>query len=344
MKAFALLSLTTLLLATNACSDNEAPAEMNESHAISFNAVASKQPRSAATTTASLKKFIVYAFTGSKPLIEGVTVSRNGGLWTYSPIAYWPETPVNFYAFSPDISDSPQISGIGGGNSIPDFANYGDIDLLYAVNIGEYEKPTPVAINFRHAFSKVDVMLSSSNVDIKVKVSYMSLCNIYRTGTFNFPQATTSPDNLDAVGSWSDLKQMSKVITFMIMGHEDQVTLTTHPVNLTDTTMQIQYFLPQPLSKVELAGNDYVGSYIQVDCEIFDTSSGAKLWPKASTPSYMLVPETELGRLVFPLATTNVQEWKMGHSYVYNIEINNPSVLDAIEFEPTVDEYVEINP
>lgn len=115
MKAFALLSLTTLLLATNACSDNEAPAEMNESHAISFNAVASKQPRSAATTTASLKKFIVYAFTGSKPLIEGVTVSRNGGLWTYSPIAYWPETPVNFYAFSPDISDSPQISGIGGG-------------------------------------------------------------------------------------------------------------------------------------------------------------------------------------------------------------------------------------
>lgn len=55
MKAFALLSLTALLFAANACSDNEAPAGTTGQHAISFNALASKQPRSAATTTASLK-------------------------------------------------------------------------------------------------------------------------------------------------------------------------------------------------------------------------------------------------------------------------------------------------
>ena len=343
MKAFALLSLTTLLLAANACSNNEAPDGMNGQHAISFNAVASKQPRSAATTTASLKSFVVYAFTGSKPLIEGVTVSRDGGLWTYSPIAYWPETPVNFYAFSPDISQSSKITGVG-SNMIPGYVNSGDIDLLYAVNIGEYEKPTPVAINFRHAFSKVDVMLSSTNVDIQVKVSHVSLCNIYTTGTFLFPQATTSLADSEAVGSWVDLKTNQKMLIFYAIDNESQITLNSHPANLTEGTLNVQFFMPQQLSKVDLAGNDYVGNFIQVDCEIFDTSSGAKLWPKSDTPSYMLVPQTDLGRLIFPLKTSNVDEWKMGYSYVYNIAINNPSVLDAIEFEPTVDEYTEINP
>lgn len=343
MKAFALLSLTALLFAANACSDNEAPAGITGQHAISFNALASKQPRSAATTTASLKSFVVYAFTGSKPLMEGVTVSRNGGLWTYSPTAYWPETPVNFYAFSPDISNSSQITGIG-SNSIPDFINNGDIDLLYAVNIGEYEKPAPVAINFRHAFAKVDVMMSSSNVDIQVKVSHVSLCNIYTKGTFLFPQATTSPENPEAMGSWTDLSANQKILTFYAIDNESQVTLTSNPVNITEGTLDTQFFLPQELTKVELAGNDYIGNFIQIDCEIYDTSSGAKLWPKSDTPSYMLVPHTDLGRLIFPLMTTNVEDWKMGYSYVYNIAINNPAVLDAIEFEPTVDEYAEINP
>ncbi len=343
MKAFALLSLTALLFAANACSDNEAPAGTTGQHAISFNALASKQPRSAATTTASLKSFVVYAFTGSKPLMEGVTVSRNGGLWTYSPTAYWPETPVNFYAFSPDISNSSQITGIG-SNSIPDFINNGNIDLLYAVNIGEYEKPAPVAINFRHAFAKVDVMMSSSNVDIQVKVSHVSLCNIYTKGTFLFPQATTSPENPEAMGSWTDLSANQKILTFYAIDNESQVTLTSNPVNITEGTLDTQFFLPQELTKVELAGNDYIGNFIQIDCEIYDTSSGAKLWPKSDTPSYMLVPHTDLGRLIFPLMTTNVEDWKMGYSYVYNIAINNPAVLDAIEFEPTVDEYAEINP
>lgn len=264
-------------------------------------------------------------------------------MWTYSPTAYWPETPVNFYAFSPDISNSSQITGIG-SNSIPDFINNGNIDLLYAVNIGEYEKPAPVAINFRHAFAKVDVMMSSSNVDIQVKVSHVSLCNIYTKGTFRFPQATTSPENPEAMGSWTDLSANQKILTFYAIDNESQVTLTSNPVNLTEGTLDTQFFLPQELTKVELAGNDYIGNFIQVDCEIYDTSSGAKLWPKSDTPSYMLVPHTDLGRLIFPLMTTNVEDWKMGYSYVYNIAINNPAVLDAIEFEPTVDEYAEINP
>ena len=46
---------------------------------IGFSATAPKASRAAATTTASLQEFIVYAYTESTILMDGVTVSRDGG-------------------------------------------------------------------------------------------------------------------------------------------------------------------------------------------------------------------------------------------------------------------------
>lgn len=343
MKTNLLVGLTALTLTVASCSENDEPKSQSDGQPIGFSAIAPKQSR-AATTTATLQSFIVYAFTGSKPLMEGVEVSRDGGSWTYSPLAYWPDAPVNFFAFSPDISDSQQITGVG-TNCIPGFYNYGDIDLLYAVNMNEYAKSTPVAVNFRHALSQVAIKLWSTNSSIQVRLYHVQICNVFMKGTFDFPFATTAADAPEVTGVWSEYANKQNILTYYNI--DGYTTLTRTPTDYTEQSLNVSFFIPQQLEPFSFTNGVFSGACIQVDCEIYDTSSGAKLWPKASTPPYLLVDSTPCGRLVFPLTTSNVEEWKIGYSYVYNIAINNPAVLDAISFSPTVDEYsefIEINP
>ncbi len=337
---FVFLSAAVAAAILPSCSNEDvAGTEPSQENTISFSAVTPRPSRGAATTTATMKNFVVYAFTESTKIMDGVTVTRDGGSWTYSPAAYWPSTPVNFYAYSPDITNSTDIKGDTGGH-IPDYLNNGQTDLLYSVNMNVGQQAAPVLMNFRHAMAKVNMMLSSKNERLKIKVSHISLCNIYLQGTFNFPDATTAADTPDIQGSWTDLKKQSDLLTFYAMGEGDEVTLTSTPTDYTENNLDVCFILPQTLNDVSLSGNEYKGSYLQVDCEIFDAASGVKVWPTGKTPSYLLVQESNCGRLVFPAKSGNVGEWQMGHAYVYNISIDNPDVLDQIDFDVPVDDYV----
>ena len=39
------------------------------------------------------------------------------------------------------------------------------------------------------------------------------------------------------------------------------------------------------------------------------------------------------------MTTELVDEWEIGHAYVYNIKIDNPDVLKPIMFDVSVDDY-----
>lgn len=338
MKRISLLISTALLLSVlSGCSDSDAPQKPADGEAIRLSAVVPNSSR-AATTTATIKEFTVYAFTEGSVLMDGVKVTRQGGSWTYSPEAYWPVNPVNFYAYSPDINVTSDITGEGGGH-IPGYICSGDVDLLYSVRKDVVQQAAPVALNFRHALSKVNVLMSSKNPRIQVVVSYISLRNIYYEGSFDFPQSSTLASTPDVVGTWSHLSGLTNLITFAIIEDKDKITLTPTPTDYTLKTLNSSYVIPQNLVEVSLSEAGYAGTYIEVDCEIFDTATGAKLWPNANTPSYMLVPHTDAGRIVYPAISGTVKQYKPGHAYVYNIEINNPDVLDKIEFDVTVDDY-----
>lgn len=327
----------TAASALTSCSDNENDAPVS-SNVISFSAVAPNASRAASTTTATMKEFVVYGFTEGETLMDGVKVTRSGGSWTYSPEAYWPVSPINFYAFSPDITDSPDIKGMEGGN-IPDYLNPGNVDLLYSVKTQVTQQAAPVLLNFRHALSRVSVMLSSSNQRISVKVGHISLCNLYLQGTFNFPTESTLASTPDVVGSWSLFKKLGKTLLFYAISEDEAVTLTPVPTDYTENNLNYSFAIPQFLGETQLTNSDYTGTFIQVDCEIFDTATGVKLWPNSKTPDYMLVAESSYGRIVYPTTSGTVKEWKPGHAYIYNIEINNPDVLDKIEFDVTVDDF-----
>lgn len=337
-KELLIIGLAGCMIALPACTEkDDAEAPVN-SKAISLTAVVPNGSRSASTTTATIKEFIVYAFTEGSRLIDGVKVTRNGGTWTYSPEAYWPVSPVNFFAYSPEISTTTDITGEGGGH-IPGYLNNYNVDLLYAVRKDVVQQAAPVSLNFRHALSKVSMLLSSTNPRIKVTVSYISLKNVYRQGSFDFPNASTLASTPEVVGSWSYLKSLTDMITFAIVGNEDRVNLTPQPTDYTLENLDCSYVIPQPLTEVQLSESGYSGTYIEVDCEIFDAVTGAKLWPNSHTPDYMLVDHTETGRIVYPATSDKVKEYLPGHAYIYNIQINNPDVLDKIEFDVTVDDY-----
>lgn len=338
LKKLSLPSMALIVLMTAACSNTDPDNTPADTNAIRFSATVPKAPRGAATTTTTINSFTVNAYTGNKPYMTDVKVKRSGSSWTYSPIMYWPTTPVTFFAYSPTLTNTPVFTSEG-TLQIPSYTNNGDVDLLYAVNMNETAKATPVQINFRHALSRVSALLSSANSALKVVVHYVTLDAINMRGTFTFPMQTTAASQPDAVGSWSDLELKGDQIYFYAMADEDAKLLTTTPTDLTLDNLNINFFIPQPLTELTFDGNAYKGNCIEVDCEIYDTATGAKLWPNSATPSSQLVSQTEYGRLMFPVTTATVNSWKPGYEYIYNIVIDNPDVLHPIDFNVTVDEY-----
>lgn len=334
-----LFALAVLPVACSSDSEDNEPTPAKG--AIAFTGIVPGATKGAPTTTASIENFIVYAFTAGKPYMENVRVSRNGGQWTYSPLAYWPSTPVNFFAFSPDISNTPGITTSGLGE-IANYTNHGTTDLLYAVNMGETAREAPVQMNFRHAMANIKVLISSGNPSIVVKVANISLTNVALRGSFKFPQATTSATLPGNIGSWSNLSLVGPILTYYSFAESDFKTLTETPTDLTLGNLEVSFMIPQDLAQLEYDGTAYTGNAIQVDCEIYDAASGARIWPTGATPSSQLVAETNCGRLMYPVTAENVKSWEAGHSYIYNIIIDNPSVLHPINFNVTVDEYDEI--
>ena len=331
----------------SSCSSNEESSQDPvDPSVIRFNAIATRSSRAAVTTTANIKEFAVTAYTDGKMLMDNVLVTRNGSEWTYSPTAYWPDTPVNFYAISPDMSNSADIEGASTGTaSISSYKNPGNVDLLYAVNMGEIQRGAPVNINFRHALSKVNVTLSSSNSTITVKINKVMIGNVYTKGSFFYPRATTLPGG-DAAGYWHNQSELDNIQLFAATGTSGNLALTPEATDLGELNPggNPDFFIPQELGRLAYdAGNKaFSGSYIAVDCEIFDKATGGKLFPGSRTPSYLLVGTTGCGRIMYPVTGGSVTEWKPGCSYIYNITIDNPSVLfDGIEFGVTVDEFVD---
>ncbi len=337
-------ALSAFMVLITACSgeNDVATPEKVDNSIISFNAIAPRTAtRTASTTTASLKEFYVYAYTDKKQLMSHVQVTRDGSSWTYSPAAYWPDSPVNFYAFSPDISQTDDILGNGTEN-INMYDNPGNVDLLYAVNIGEIQKGTPVLINFRHALSRVDILLSSNNSQIDVKISKVAIGNIYNIASFKFPQATTSASAPENVGKWITPHKYGSISIFDAASSPVSLTPEAVDINNRDNETSFDFFIPQELIPLsyDSANKRFVGSHIVVECEIFDKATGAKLFPNNQTPDYLKVEGTETGRIMYPATGKNITEWKTGYSYTYNIAIDNPAVLfDGIDFNVTVDEY-----
>ncbi len=324
LAAFAAMAFTS-------CSDSDSGAPDTGS-AITFNASA---PRSrAVVTTNTLTDFKVWAFADGKPYMSDVTVDRTDNGWAYSPSKYWPvDQSLNFYSYSPAITT--QTASDSSNPDIPGFVNGGSTDLLYSVNIGEkcnYANASPVLINFRLALLQVRFqarprVAQAGEQTISVKVHALDLLGTNTVGSFNFPTNSTTIGN-QVTGQWIAQTTPAEKRIF-----EGAAMLSTDtPTELLSTGYI--FSIPQVLTTSDYTGGVYKGAFARVLCEIFDRSTGVKIWPSGSE-----TVTDGAGYIYFPLSTTTGAEWQLGKAYRYTLNIAVPSTSSKIDFDVTVENF-----
>ena len=350
-----LSTLATFALTLASCSADDGPADAGVARSdrqIRFGA--STEITRNDITTNNLTAFNVYAYIGTgtnqKVFMDNVTVSKNAtNVWTYSPVEYWPaKETVDFYAFAPSdwLGSATPVAPIPYDNM------WASEDIVYAVNpnmSGHTGSPNAqVHFNFRHALSKVIIKLSSTNADLQVKVTNVALANIAMRGNFHFPTLSTSGNvTPNTIGYWNDQNTTGPYMYHMAQTADDVITLTSTPNDLSNYDIGFggaKYIIPQKL----VWNNDGSGSdtYLTVMCSVYDSHSGAKLWPNANTPEENVVVGSTYGDglLKFPLSTAAFNEWHPGYQYIYNVVINSNDEMGAIQFgDPAVDAYVDVD-
>lgn len=352
MKTHYLYLAGSLLLGTtilSACSSSEPDGNnlpVATDNAIRFSA--STEKTRADATTDNLKSFTVYSYlTGkpNKPYMERITVNKEGNAWVYSPVQYWPATPLDFYAYSPASFVSTASTPLG---SIEYHNGSGTEDLIYAVSLNQSQPSlsgqAQVLLNFRHALSKVDINLSSASDDLIVKVSQVYIIGVNMNGDFHFPKAdTTGQADENNTGYWDNLSYQYAYPILMAQDQSEVLQLTTTPVNANQSGYFAQYMIPQSLTWKN--NGDLADDYIMLSLSIYDADTGAKVWPNKNTPDDQLTDGSTNndGKIKFPLSGNGFTAWTPGYHYVYNIKVNGHPDLEPIEFgTPTVDGFVDV--
>lgn len=166
---------------------------------VGFSPNVETQTRGTDLTTDNLPSFGVLAYftqggdfnpASSTPnFMYNQEVKKNGGVWEYSPLAYWPvndNDKISFFAYAPaqnDISTAGNTIGISGSTQIgyPQLVytnNNAQTDLLTALPALNLNTPnTGVSFSFGHALAKIIFKVKSyynltiTNLSIKGKSS-----------------------------------------------------------------------------------------------------------------------------------------------------------------------------
>ena len=353
-KILMLASVGLTFCLASCSSEKDDPVATAADNVIRFTAASpqSQQRAAADITTSNLNQFFVYGYLASNGSLymSDVEVNKTGtNLWEYSPVKYWPTgDAINFYAYAPAKMLPPGLTPL---DPIP-FTNAGMTDFIYAVAPNK-SQPTSgsdaqVKFNFRHALAKVTVMLSSEETKLKVNVNNVTIVGANQNGNFKFPTASTAgnPETADqaSIGTWSDLSGKGIAVLHMAQRQDEILTLTSEPIDADTDGSAAKFFIPQELPFKQ--GGDFANEvYLVLTCAMYDSETGAKVWPNANTPAINL-PNGGLsgeGYIYLTLQGSSFTAWKGGYHYVYNVVINGHQDMSQIEFgDPTVDSYVTV--
>lgn len=333
------------LLALAACSQDSV-VEVKEGNAISFAPVASKSLRTAENhTTNTLTEFSTTAYSGTSAFFENEKVSKDGGAWKTTQTYFWPtDGDLTFYSYAPlDFTKSQATVEMTGANKqIKDFKvpyeSKEQQDPIYAVNADEKladHLTTPVAVNFRHATSRILFKAKNTNPNLKIEISGVRIAYIKGQGTFTFPTMTTQnhldsdthfvTENDETWGKWTlvdDSHTYTKATTeyyakgragkfLTLEGASDEAQLIS-----TDEASWLQV-LPQEVTgwdPVNDPRNDKKGAYFLVQCKIsqkMKNSAGEEYWKQIFAGRWSKFPYP--GETAIPF---NAQ-WRQGTTYVY---------------------------
>lgn len=328
MKKLLLVALAAITLAS--CAQHEV-VEVNKGNEISFRAWTANAGRTAPTTTASISEFTVWAYTEDDDLyMDNIQVSKSAGTWDYAPHKFWPdETALNFYSVSPTVGGAELVEDSETAVVVKNFivaANAADqIDLLYAVNLGETRKDDAVQVSFDHALSQVSFKARNSNTadqGIEVVISGVDVAGVDGTGNFTLPIGENTVTN-QVVTAFKDDWKTSVPAQFTAGMADPTYTVTGTDKELTNEAGRL-LLLPQTKAAWTPAAayDEEDGACFLVNCTVKDKTSNLYLWGAADAPK--------------PLAIPFDAEWEPGMHYIYTFIFGEGAGFDPTTGEPVL--------
>ena len=346
-KSMFMMALAAMSLAS--CS-NDSVVEVPQPDAIKFNVLTQRGSRASAIYSEenTMNDFYVYATynptTGnSVSYMVGDKVVKSGDSWIFANdvTRYWAdEGTLDFYAFKNADVASFTTWAAGSAPTI-DFTVNDDVtkqnDLLYAVKLAQTKdanSSSGVILKFQHALSQIVVKAKNSNSGFEVKINGIKIGQVKGQGTYTLPAANT--DGTYTPVDWSlagDAKDYSYNLATAQAVTSELVTV--------GGTEQVFLLLPQKTTAwTPTDGGSYNGSYIAVNCEI---------WNVAGTDKVPL----HIGWAVMPVGF----DWKQGKIYTYNLNFggysnggyeDNPTdptpIITPISFTVDVADFDEVKP
>jgi hypothetical protein len=342
-------------MALAACSNDDTIAQYGGEEAINFRVLTTGMTRAAdAHFNAANDAFKVSAFTTgatSEAYFTNIVFSTEDGSTFKAPNKYyWPNTKnLDFYAWAPS-SLTASANNFDGIEVTPGATIGSQPDFVYGVTKGWGTYDTPahngksgVALNFRHAESKVIIKIKNTNNDLVFTVGNVSIGNLRGTETFTWNGVTDGATPTAAATATTDGQYTSGTLTYLngtwtaasaqttaytvAMGEDDvdDVAEGTQARNmfsgevttardLTSTAANHEMILiPQVLANASAyasadAGAAFTGAYIKAQLKIQQKSNNAYIAGAADTFVDALWP--------LPEGT-----WLPGHTYTYTVDI-----------------------
>lgn len=299
---------------------------IEDANTINFRALTSNMTRAqdASFSTAG-DAFKVTAFpqgTTSTAYFTGVEFkTADGSTFTsQSNKYYWPSgTNLDFYAWAPsDIANATY-------NSIPvtvataaadqiDFVyaatkDWGKVALQDGTDVGHAIGATAsegVAINFRHALSKIVIKIKNSNANLKITASNATLKNVKGAGTFAFANDDTDGSGLLS-GGWSPSGDATAV-------YSQDITAAVFGATAAQAGTDLK-LIPQALTAGSAYANagTFTAPNFVVKLKIQNSADNNYIVGAASG-------ENQYVDAMFPLPTVT---WVPGKQYTYVIDLAN---------------------
>ncbi len=341
------LVLSAMALATG-CSNDET-IEVNGEDRIDFSVTAGKLTRATATTTSTIDTFKVWAITDNQLYMDGITVNKTDGKWTYSGTKFWPETFVDFFAVSPA---TPQSGTVTVNTTAKEIKNYvvtdGTEDLLYAMNAAEVKndhKNTPVSVNFRHALSQIVFKVKNTNNSINVEVKGIKVDSVANKSTLTWATATTGSNmtgtdaDTETGNTWGTWTVPTGNATYTAVNLNNAYPVTNTAEYLTSEKGNGALFLmPQTLNPWLKIDNETVKisgtARLLVNCKITDHTSGIKLWPESGDYGEVAISLSNPNNDPNKTETDPHERWMQGKKYIYTLIFGEGGGYDPTPDEP----------
>lgn len=177
--------------------------------------------------------------TDTPNLWENLTLTNNGGTWSYKPeeVRYWTNTKDNytFLSYAPYATGTNGLVASAGANPTITYTVPTDlskqIDLLYSNNNKNIHKPnnsTSVTLNYEHALSRLTVKASAETAENAYTFHIKSISitgDFYTKGDFNL-----------ATRTWNNLSDEKVTYSFFTSPTTPGAALTSELVDYAGTS------------------------------------------------------------------------------------------------------------